>query len=438
MFKLNFYQISFPIFIALFMFKKITVILASILLFIAVVLLFGKKIDQGFGDEIIHSKAYPIFNPEVLSGSNSSLIWQGFYHQWYINHRLNRLGDFIEDVKVSDSLIQAKLVHTAASGSASDVLDYTSFFSYINTQKATFAASSVNLHIYGKEGNELTKIVKVKGKFEEKLKSYKNAVVILNGLDIRSSTKEELLYGNGKADKLISFKTRLDNLKINNGDYEFMIDLKFNADCDSPECIGLNSKKNKWYDYQVKIGYQIVFYNDDVNFQDALVTNSYAWEKKRGKVKGDFEIHRDDLGFKRQEVKGKKGFTHALPMINSIEVQVPKAVKGKNGDKSKAVHLLALDIALPQFNYNPLEAICTFDACLFFKNWTYKMHPLSNTFAGEAHLNLGVKIMQVNDKNTMIESHQISDRINWKTNHLNQSVSTNEYSSKESVFIKGL
>lgn len=397
-----------------------------------------KGVDRKFKDEVVFSRAYAIHNPEVLTGSNSTLLWQGFYHQWYINHRLNRLGDMIEDVQVNDSLIQARLIHTAASGSAADVLDYTSFFTHITTQNALFAPSSVNLHVYGKEGEEISKIVRVKGKYAEEMRNFKNAVVVFNGLDIRSSTKEELLYGNGKADKLITFMAGLDNFRFQNGNYEFMIDLKFNADCDSPECIKLGGKSKSWFDYQVKIGYQVIFYNDKIDFTETTVSNAYSWEKKNGNENTELEIHRDDLGFKNQEVKLKQGFTHALPMIDRVEIHIPKASKGKNGSKEKALHLLALDMALPSFNFNPLEAVCSFDACLFFKNWTFNMHPLSYTTPGAAYLNMGVKVMQINDKSTRIESHQVSDRIDWKTHHLKQMPSTDDKSVSEKLFIKGL
>jgi hypothetical protein len=117
---------------------------------------------------LVNNTSYPT---DSFSVSNATVFWQGFYHDWSYNHRINRIGDWIQSVAENDNGIRAIFSHSGATGSGSDVLSYLSYFTYLKTDKAKFFSSSVNTAIRGREATTTTKIITVKGKWPAALKN---------------------------------------------------------------------------------------------------------------------------------------------------------------------------------------------------------------------------------------------------------------------------
>ena len=152
---------------------------------------------------LVNNTSYP---SDSFSVTNATVFWQGFYHDWTYNHRINRIGDWIQSVTENDNGIRAVFSHSGATGSGADVLSYLSYFTYLKTDKAKFFSSSVNTAIRGREATTTTKIITVKGKWPVALKNYNKGIIVLNGFDMYCSSSDNgKIMGTGSADKLSDF-----------------------------------------------------------------------------------------------------------------------------------------------------------------------------------------------------------------------------------------
>ena len=97
---------------------------------------------------------------------------------------------------------------------------------------------------------------------------------------------------------------------------------------------------------------------------------------------------------------------------------------------------MSLDIAITDYTYNAATGNCILDADLFFKNWKPEMHPLSYGNDGKAFINLGLKLLQINDPNAIVESQSIEGKIRWETTQLDQREANDPNSVKSFLFSK--
>lgn len=377
------------------------------------------------------------YHDTLLKASNSTIFWQGFYHNWTYNHRINRLGDWLQ-IDANNNQLKAKLNHSAASGSGSDKLQYQSFFTFLNTTKAHFVSSTVTASIRGREATTTSKIISVKGVLPIELLKDKNGIVVLNGFDLYCKNKKDgKIVGTGNADKLLHFFIEVDDLKIIGNQFDFNLAIKFGADCDSPECLNFSLGDNEWFDYQLTVGYQLITFNNDVHVTDSNLQQYYSW-KKPSKSKPTIdsnEIFIENYSFIKQTIKGNLGYNLGIPLIHKIDVNIPKGKGGLLFNRLESQHLLALDIAITDYNYMAESGIFNYNADLFFKNWKTNMHPLSFGNNGKAFINLGLKLLQINDLNAITEKKVIKGEINWHTSQFKQR-QANDSSSVKSVFFK--
>ena len=176
------------------------------------------------------------YKTDSFSVGNTTVFWQGFYHDWSFNHRVNRLGDWVKDIEGSNGKINAVFNHSAATGSGSDILDYQTFFTFLKSDKARFFSSSVSTAVRGREATTTTKNITVKGVWPEALKNYHHGIVVLNGFDLYSrSSIEGKVMGTGNSDKLSQLFIEVDKLRFSGNEFEFDLSIKLGADCDSPE-----------------------------------------------------------------------------------------------------------------------------------------------------------------------------------------------------------
>ena len=370
---------------------------------------------------------------------NSTVLWQGFYHEWNYNHRLNRLGDWIQKVNYNNNSLSAEMTHSGASGSGADVLEYQTFFTYLSTQQLRFFSSTVAATVRGREATTTTKIITVKAAWPKILNNYSDATVVLNGFDIASSTTNNgMVMGAGKADKLSKLYLDLSTLKIEKDSFSFDITVMLGADCDSPECLNFTPGDNEWFDYQLKIAYQIIAHNNTARTNNANFTQFYKW-RKPFKTRPDIdpnEIFRQDKELKNLKINGAIGYNIGIPLINKIDIDLPKGKGGVIRKRLETPHLLSLDIAIPTYKYDATNGKCVFDADLFFKNWKPNMHPLSYGNDGEVTINLGVTLLQINDPSAKVETQSLQGKIKWETTQLDQRDADDPNSVKSFVFNK--
>lgn len=378
-----------------------------------------------------------VYPTDSFSVDNNTVFWQGFYHDWTYNHRINRLGDWIQSSNNNDGSFKAVFNHSGATGSGSDILNYQTFFTYLKTEKARFFSSVLSTAVRGREATTTTKIITVKGVWPAALKNYHNGIVVLNGFDLycRSSDDGKVM-GTGSADKLSQLYIDVDKLRFNGNEFEFDLAIMLGADCDSPECLNFTPGDNEWFDYQFTIAYQVIAYNEGVHVGNSELHQYYSWRKPY-KTRPDMdpnEIFRVDKALTNQKIQGLAGFNVGIPLINKIDITLPKGKGGLIRKRLETPHLLDLDIAITDFAYNAASGSCVYNADLFFKNWKPDMHPLSYGNDGKAFINLGIKFFQVNDPGAFIDNQSIEGKINWETTHLDQRQANDPNSIKSFVY----
>lgn len=371
--------------------------------------------------------------------NQATIIWQGFYHDWTYNHRVNRLGDWVQPVSTNQENFSSVFNHSAASGIGADVLSYNSFFTFLNSTKIKSISSNVSAIVRGREATITTKIITVTGIIPETMKSYNNATILLNGFDIYCrSTSDGKIMGTGKADKLSDLFIELTHLKWKRDTFEFDLILKLGADCDSPECLNFVPGDNEWFDYNVTVAYQIIGYNDGVRVSNANIKNQYKWYKplKSRPSMDPNEIYRTRKMLTNLKIKGAIGYNIGIPGINKIDIHLPKDEGGFLRKRLETPHMLSLNIAISDYIYEATTGTCTYNADLFFKNWKPNMPILSYGNNGCAYINLGVKLLQINDANAMIEDESVKGTIDWQTTEFEERNANDPNSIKSFMFTK--
>ncbi len=201
-------------------------------------------------------------------GSNCFPIWQGFSHQWGYNHRINRLGDWVENVSEGDSCT-IKGTHSAASGSGADVLDFTQYLTTVHSDLVETRSGVVTFSLSGKEGEYVAEIQTGEAQFLAASDSTTAYEVLLNGFD--------LCTANGaKADKIQSLDMAIDSVWRERGSQivHFRIKAALKFSCSSPECEPLN----QIVDYRLRLFWTAVGGQGFASVRSTFGSGR-AWEK---------------------------------------------------------------------------------------------------------------------------------------------------------------
>lgn len=200
--------------------------------------------------------ALALFSFSAIAQSKFSkpiYIWHGFSHQWGYNHRVNRLGSFIETPTLGDSS-KPSIVHTAASGSGSDVARFQTFYQTVEPSNIVSKTGVVQFRFQGKEWQKFHLSQKVvidlpKESFlpaqSGSIKVPMNGEALLNGFDLHPA--------NGvKADKFVVFGISIGNAQLSQSDslnpgkssYRLIFDIvaEFQFACTTPECEVFNQE----------------------------------------------------------------------------------------------------------------------------------------------------------------------------------------------------
>lgn len=200
--------------------------------------------SEKFAFENIRNWTFTIFCLVLFSGqlysqsqNNSPLyLWNGFSHHWGYNHRVNRLGDYLE-FSGSKEDPEVAVVHTAASGSGADVAEFSSFYTEVKAPHIFQTTGVEKIHLEGRKGDllEVGRWVTT----DLSTLTAPNCEVLLNGFDLYPSEGY-------KPDKFIEFQLRIDSVSYSApvlngpssqpGQVSFYIRVAFNFACTTPEC----------------------------------------------------------------------------------------------------------------------------------------------------------------------------------------------------------
>ena len=355
-----------------------------------------------------------------LAEEKITAIWQGTYHDWTYNHRVNRMGDWIDDALFENGAFSAKLRHSAASGIGADRNSYKSFITFVRTTSdVEFYYGKTTIILQGEEGSISGDRIRVTVPIEGPERVVR--LLTINGFDMYSRPGVSMdLLGDGQADKLFHFRVAFESVSIaetsDGWEASFSMDVSLGANCTSPECS--SGPVNDFFDYEVTIAWQLILGDlGDLVSTFSLLENSYEWERPLGDRTN--YIKREDFRLKDQQIQGQPGFEAGTVGLRYINFNVEKGLGGFDGTDLEHPHMQYFDMALFDQSYDPATGSISFDADLFFRNWSPPIPPVS--FGGGGSLDFEIGAILIQFKEGSSETVEYGGEILWLTNPLNPS-----------------
>ena len=385
--------------------KKQSFLLASVLI---TCILFSSCKDD---DDII-----------VVKDRQEMLLWQGMSHEWQYNHRVNRLGDWLTPNQKKPNTTSYIHTHSGASGSGSDRVVFKNYASRVQSEHIRFFHNKIKTSLAGSENSTSVVSIEVVTDIPEDMLDYQNFEVILNGFDMYPTQKSEdpQLQGDGTADKLFEFGCMINEAnKTSDDQLEFDLDIKFGADCESPECT--RGASNDFFDYQLTFYYIVIGYNDELHLTTKSFNNNYSWEKpSTPRADSDInEIFKEDHRLNDVTIQGENSpeWSTGLTLFKGFDFYIEEGEGGFTGDIVEHPHLLALDLSILNEEYDASSDQMTLDLDLFFKNWTAPIPFVSFGNAGAIDFNAHLTLLQFQD-DVAITHNTSEGKIDWYTNPL--------------------
>jgi hypothetical protein len=309
----------------------------------------------------------------INSSTNRALIWRGFDHSWTYNHRINRLGDY---VFMGDSS-NARTCHTSASGLGADSTFFTTYYSYVESSDVAFQEGMINIKLFGKEKQLLTKTVDVNIPATDATRNQEEYVSLLNGFDIKAMRA---------ADKLELFRVSVEDAyyAAEVDEIRFRVKVSLLVNCQSIECSGFNQKTT--YDLNV---YYLIIAGQDKNLasNSKNISKHYPWSKR------DEHLYQAEESTIRGEKSSK--YKKATVGIKSLAVTL-----------NKAHWTVVYRANVTPLNYQADKGKLNISSNLLFQEWVQGMkrmsaHPKHSRFSskkkGWAILDMEVAMIQIKD-----------------------------------------
>lgn len=309
----------------------------------------------------------------LTNASHKGLIWRGFDHSWTYNHRINRLGNY---VCMGDSATPS-CCHTSASGLGADSTFFTSYYSLIESPNLAFQEGVLNIKLYGKEKQLLTKTVEVNIPATAATRNQEEYVSLLNGFDIKAMRAADKL-------KLLRISVEEAYYAPEVDEIRFKIRVSLVVNCQSIECSCFNQKTT----YDLDIYYQIIAGNDqDLASTQKNISKHYPWNKK------DEQLPQAE----ESTIRGQKSslYPKAAVGIKSLAVTL-----------NKAHWTVVYKANITPINYQVDKGKLNISTNLFFQEWVQGMkrmsaYPKHSQFSskkkGWAILDMEVALIQMAD-----------------------------------------
>ncbi len=332
----------------------------------------------------------PIFSGEV---AEHAVIWDGFDQSWGYNHRVNRLGDYVGSPVCDDTgACVAQAIHTAASGTGSDVAQYRSRMTLVEAPGVGFLQGATEFHVVDRHGEGLvlhyatTQEVPARGL----LRNRQHLDVVLGGFDVRSLRDP---------DKLSRLSMAVSHARYVPGEDKvaFDVDLTLRMDCDSVECM----MASRGVDYNVSVMWTVIAADDQVRVSSATIEDQYSWRRARPAFELSADAHR-----KEHQVHGlADGYAAAFTAFRGLSVTL---------DDDHYVQ--EWSTALGPTVYDPSTGVAEFDSSLFFKQWnlTSRRRAWSYADRGEADIQADVVLVQLSHGRAT--ERVVDGVIDWRAN----------------------
>ena len=352
-----------------------------------------------------------LFNHDisVLSAqdtNDTTIIWRGFEHSWTYNHRINRLGNYV-DFKDNEMVS----CHASASGLGADSTHFTAHYSILESPSVGFHAGSTAIKLYGKEKQLLTKRIEISVPATKALKDKEQYITLLNGFDLRAVDR---------ADKIQMLRFSIENAEyapaIN--EIRFYLNVSLVVNCQSFEC----SRFNQHSTYDLKLYYLILAGDKkELKATPKTMTKNYPWGRK------DEYYHTPEKHY----VIGEKDepFETAALGIKSMALTL-----------NSAHWTVQYNNNVTPLSYDDKTARMDFSLDLFFKEWQQGMKnhsarpglsKFSSKKKGWGVLDMGILLLQFRDAKITHKKH--SGSLYWPGNNATSSDPDSE-SKRELIF----
>ncbi len=212
----------------------------------------------------------------ILAAQNAQTsipVWQGFSQYWGYNHRINRLGDWLE-VSNQAGGPNVQPLHFAASGSGSDIAAVAQYYSTVNATEVDSKTGFVTFEIDGREGDQIELSEEIEILLQAPLPSSDNFEVVLRGFDLTTA-------GDAKADKLHAFSVKVVDLAqvASQKGFKAKIAVSLKMNCSSPECQLFNQELK----YSLRVYWTAIWGR---GFQSKMenIEATKSWDKKQANV----------------------------------------------------------------------------------------------------------------------------------------------------------
>lgn len=340
---------------------------------------------------MLNALALLLPSPALFSGAvtDHAAIWNGFQQTWGYNHRLNRLGDYAGAPTCGgDGGCVVPAVHTAATGSGSDVGTYQSRLVMVQSPGVAFVQGSTLFHVDNRkgEGTLLHYTTQQRVAIREGLWNRGHYDVVLGGFDLRS-TKEP--------DKVSQFAIGVDHAHVEGTDVVFDVDLTLKLDCDSAEC---NAFK-RGVSYDVAVMWTLMGADDEMHAQSSRMQVDYSWDRGR---------HATELEAPRQ--------THLLRGVPGIYSTAFTAFHRISLTLDRAHHYQEWATRLFPMRYDAEYGLASVDVTLFFKQWNQESRQrwLSFTDRGSAAMEAELVLVQL--RGGTVADQEVDGTTVWKAN----------------------
>ncbi len=199
------------------------------------------------------------------TADTTAIIWRGFEHNWTYNHRINRLGSYVQYAGG-----KPVCAHASASGMGADSTKFSCFFSRVQSSGLWFQEGVAEVEISGKERHLLAKTVRLRIPAAAQLRDKEQQIALLNGFEVQAV---------GGADKLQTLHLELGELEYarETGEFLLSVHLLLLVNCETLECSMWSQRTN----YQFRI-YYLLAAGADADFANSeqRISRISDWDKR--------------------------------------------------------------------------------------------------------------------------------------------------------------
>jgi hypothetical protein len=208
------------------------------------------------------------------------ILWRGVEQTWGYNHRVGRIGSWVDSEMDAEGNCVAQLGHGAASGTGPDRAEIRTEFTVLGDQVRS-QSTVVALVLHGREGELIEVNAWVDSPFEAGTLDGL-PVAVLGGFDLQAQ---------GRADKLQALEIHLD--QVEEGRHGVQLRASLMGDCDSPECEPREEKVS----YVLRVHVTWLALGEDSNVSSQRFEQEQEWGRWRApKVLGKSLVWKGEGG----------------------------------------------------------------------------------------------------------------------------------------------